>query len=266
MATKKSADLKASTGKASTAVAVRPNTNIVSIRDQLAKQAAAMTERTAAPSGVKIKVAPGGKFTLPSGQVVQGTLEAVIVDFRTTHAFYAGKYDKNNIQPPVCAAVGSNPKAMIPFKASPDAQCGDCQACPMNQFGSDGDGKACKNSRRLALLPPNEAGDGVDGEAELWTLEVSPTALKGFDGYVRNLASTFALPPVAFLTTIGMDESVDYVKLTFSNPRPLSADDMAAAFARQGEATPLLEAEPDMTPRTAPAKQASTRKVANARR
>jgi hypothetical protein len=262
MATKKSADLKASTGKATTAVAVRPPMNVVSIQETLKAQAAAMAERTAPASGNKIK--PGkSQFTLPDGQTVT-ELDAVIVDFCTTHNLYGGKYDPKNIQPPICFARGSNPKDMTPSANSTNKQCDNCQACPMNAFGSDGDGKACKNGRKLVLLPPNEAGNDVDHEADLMVIEVSPTALKGFDGYVQSLARTFQLPPVGFLTSITLDDSVDYAKLKFGNPRPIAS--LGEALARQAEAKEMLAAEPDMTPRAQPASKTPARKVANARR
>jgi hypothetical protein len=261
--TKKSADLKAPSGKATTSVAVRPQHNVVSIQEQLKAQAAAMSERTAPASGNKIK--PGkGQFTLPDGQTVV-ELDAVIVDFCTTHNLYEGKYDPKNIQPPICFARGSNPKDMYPSKSVAAPQCDNCQGCPMNAFGSDGDGKACKNGRKLVLLPPNEDGNDVDHEADLMVLEVSPTALKGFDGYVQSLSRTFQLPPVAFLTTITLDDQVDYPKLKFGNPRPIGS--LGEVLARQAEAKEMLAAEPDLTPRTAaPAAKTPARRVANARR
>jgi hypothetical protein len=268
MATKtpKSADLKAPTGKASTAVAVRQASNMVSIQEQLKAQAAEMANRTAPASGNKIK--PGkGKFTLPDGSET-ADLRVVIVDFCTTHNLYEGKYDPKNIQPPICFARGSNPKDMTPSENSPKKQSPDCQVCPMNQFGSDGDSKACKNGRKLVLLPVNEAGDDVDHEADLLVLEVSPTALKGFDGYVQGVARAFQLPPVGVLTTITLDTSVDYAKVLFSDPVPYTS--LGEAMARQGEAKELLAAEPDLTPRTgaAPAGKPAARKpaVAGARR
>lgn len=240
----KTAALKKDTGKASTAVAVRPNANMVSVQEQLRAQAAAMAERTAPPSGIKIQVTNRKTFKLPNGQEVN-ELTACIVDFVATHNFYEGKFDPKNIVPPVCFAIGQNPKDMAPSANSPQQQAQDCQACPMNQFGSDGDGKACKNGRLLALLPPNDAGNDVDAEADIWTISVSPTALKGWDGYVQTLARTFQLPPVGFLTKITFDPSVEHAKLVFSEPAPIAS--LGEAYARQGEAQEILNAEPDVS-------------------
>lgn len=264
MATKKeTADLKKPATKASTAVAVRKNTNIVDIQAQLKAQAAAMAERTAPPGGNKIKITQDKHFMLPDGRKTPGPIVACVVDFNVVHNFYEGAFDPKNIQPPVCFAIGNNPKAMVPSPNSIQLQAKTCQECPMNQFGSDGEGKACKNGRRLALLPANDAGDDVDAEHDIWTLDVSPTALKGWDGYVQTLARTFQQPPVGFLTTIGFDPSVTYAKLVFGEPVPIQS--LGEAFARQTEAQEILRAEPDLSGYDPKGKAKSTGK-AGARR
>jgi hypothetical protein len=233
-----------------TAVAVRNAggalMDATAIQAKLREQAAAMAERTTPPGGIKIQVTQDKKFKLPNGETVTELL-ACVVDFRTTHNFYPGAYDRNNIVPPVCFAVGQNPRMMIPVSDSPEVQAETCQVCPNNQFGSSptGEGKACKNTRLLALLPPNEAGDDVDGEADIWLLGVSPTALRAWDAYVQTLSRQHQLPPVAFLVTIGFNDAVDYAQLTFSNPVPLSDEGIAAAMSRQDEAGELLEQLPD---------------------
>lgn len=245
--TPKTADLKKSNGNASTAVAVRPARNVVSIQDSLKAMVAGMGERIMPATGNRIKVGQNKQFTLPDGTVTDGPLQLVIVDFVTVHAFYPGKFDPKNITSPVCYAVGQNPKQMFPLKSSPDLQADDCQSCPMNQWGSDGDGKACKNSRRLAVLPPDATED-----TPLWLLDVSPTALKGFDGYVAAVVRTFGVPPMGVVTTVGFSDAVDYARLTFSDPRP-AGDVVAVAHARLAEAKELLMAEPDFSRVAAPA-------------
>jgi hypothetical protein len=247
------------TTKPGTALAVKAAANVVDISKAIAAQAASMGERTAPPSGSAIRV-KGKQFTLPDGQVCD-TMDVVIADFRATHDFYEGAFDPKNISPPICFAIAVNPKDAAPSKSSPKMQCDTCGPCPMNQFGSDGNGKACKEGRKLALLPLNDAGDDVDAEADMWTLKVSPTALKGFDGFVQSVVRTFNTPPVGVIVSVGFDEGVDYPKLTFTNPRPYT--NVAAAFARQGEAKDMLEAEPDVSgysdqpaKRGAPAKKA----------
>lgn len=266
MATK-SAALKKDTGTSkTTAVAVKKPTggavvDANAIREALRKQAQDIGQRTQAPGGNKIMPVPGN-FKLPDGSKVP-ELKAVIVDFVTVHNFYEGAFDPKNIVPPGCFAVGTNPKDMAPVAESPNLQAENCQICPMNEFGSQGEGKACKNGRRLALLPANDAGDDVDHEAELLILDVSPTAIKGFDGYVQSLARTYQLPPVGFITTIGLDPSVEYAKVVFSDPQPIQS--LAEAMGRQVEAKDMLMQKPDFSGWVNPAAKKPAAKTGPAR-
>jgi hypothetical protein len=249
MATKKTAALKKDEPVArTTAVAVRKTGGAVAdmaqIRKDLQAQASAMGERTAPPSGNKIVAGNDKMFKLPDGSKV-AELRAVIVDFGTVHSFYERPFDAKNVMPPGCFAYGSNPKDMAPVAESPNRQAENCQECPMNEFGSAGDGKACKNARRMVLLPLNDAGDDVDGDGQLLVLDTSPTAIKGFDGYVQSVTRAFQLPPIGVITTIGFDGSVDYQRMVFSDPVPLPS--LAAAYARQGEAQEMLAAKPDFS-------------------
>lgn len=228
--------------KPSTAVATKKPSagSIVSIQEALKAQAAAVSEKTAPASGNYIRVTQDKHFQLPDGTKTAGPMELVIVDFATKHAFYEGAYDPKALTPPACFALGSNPMKMVPSPNSPIKQAENCQECPNNQFGSDGDGKACKNSRLLAVLPPD-----ADADTPLWMLATSPTANKGFDGFVAGVVRTFEMPPVGVIATVGFDPNVTYAKLVFSDPKP--NPNVAVHFARQSEAKEALAVEPDVS-------------------
>jgi hypothetical protein len=246
----------------STAVATKKATssNIVSIQDTLRAQAAAMSERVSAPTGNAIRVTQDKQFQLPDGTKTPGPLELVIVDFVSKNAFYEGNYDPKNITPPSCFAIGTVPIKMVPSANAPEPQSDSCSSCPMNQFGSAGAGKACKNSRVLAVLPPD-----ADENTPIWTLTTSPTAIKAFDNYVSGVARTFQMPPISVVTTVSFDENESYAKLTFSNPVP--NPNLEAHFNRQAEAKDILSAEPDVSSFTKPTKAApAVRGKAGARR
>jgi len=237
---------------ATTSVAVHKPSSMVSIADQIAAQAAAISERITAPSGNKIKLSPGA-FSLPDGTKTPGPLELVIVDFVVKNSFYAGNFDANNIQPPVCFAIGTNPAKMVPSANSPEPQAKTCAECPMNQFGSAGNGKACKNERLLAVLPPD-----ADSTTGMMTLNVSPTGLKGFDGYVGSVSRSFSTPPVGVITAVSLDPNKTYASLMFGDPVP--NPDMHDHFARQAEAQALLATEPDVSG-AKPAKKPAARSL-----
>ena len=195
--------------------------------------------RIAPPGGSKIKLA-AGSMTLPNGTKTPGPLDVVIVDFVATNKFYEGAYDQNNIQPPVCFAIGTNPLKLVPSANSPLPQAATCAECPMNQFGSAGAGKACKNERTLAVLPPD-----ADADTPLWIMGVSPTGIKGFDGHVASVARTFQTIPAGVVTTVELDSAKTYPSLMFGGAVP--NPNVNAHFARQEEARAMLAVEPDVS-------------------
>lgn len=243
MATAKKATSKAaavSSTSSSTVVALKKPAGgaLVSIKDQMAKELAGLADRTAPAGGDKVQL-KGKVFKLPDGSESE-TLNVVIVDFMAVNNFYEGTYDPNNIQPPACFAIGQNPTQLVPSDNAPVKQSDSCAACPMNQFGSSGNGKACKNQRRLAILPPD-----ADADTPLWVLDVSPTGLKSFDGYVRSAASKFGLLPVGLVTEISFDPNVQYASLRFGNPEP--NENMEVHWGRRQEAVERLMQEPDVS-------------------
>lgn len=258
------ATAKKTAPKTSTAVAVKKPASgaIVSIQEQLRAQAAAAASKIAPAGGNKIRYSKG-KFVLPNGSEAE-TLDLVVVDFASMNTYYENGYDKDNIVPPNCFAIHPEPKGMIPSANSPDKQCDDCGSCPMNAFGSAGAAKACKNTRLLAVLPPD-----ADADTPMWVLSVPPSAIKGFDGYVGSVLRTFQMPPVAVVTTVSLDPNEDYFKPLFGDARP--NDNLEVHFARREEAEEMLAVEPDVSSfgqtKAAPArKPAPARKTATARR
>lgn len=245
--------------RTSTAVAKAKINLPANISQQLASEVASITSRIGQPSGDRIKVTQSKRFRMPSGEEHAGPLRAVIVDFVSANFLYDGSFDPNDITPPKCAAIGVDIASMAPFDDATDVQCDTCAACPMNQFGSAGRGKACQNTRLLALLP-----EGADAETPLMVLKVSPTALRSFDGYVASIARSFQAPPVAVVTEISLDPNVDYPSLRFGNPTPCDPGLLQQALSRRDEARQRLNTKPDFA--AAAAAAAAPKKAANSRR
>lgn len=216
-------------------------TAVVSLKDEMAKQLASLSKRTAAPTGASIRITQDKKFKMPDGTLAT-ELDVVIVDFNNRNEYYAGAFDANNISGPVCAAVGSEVENLVPDASSPDKQAENCASCPQNVFGSSGPGKACKNQRILAVLPPDAKPD-----TPIMTIKVSPTAIAGFDAYVNGVAAAFSVPPVGVITTISFNPAKTFASLQFGNATP--NPNLPVHFARQGEAQAILSTVPDMTER-----------------
>lgn len=245
MATAKKVAAKAApAAKPGNVVALKkPSGAVVDIQAMLRAQAAAVADKTAPASGISIRVTQDKQFVLPNGQKTD-ELDVVIVDFVSRNEFYEGAFDKDNMTAPACFAIGTTPTKLIPSANSPQVQCEDCASCPMNAFGSAGKGKACKNMRLLAVMPPD-----ADEETPLWLLKVSPTALKGFDGYVQSLARA-QQAPMTMITTVSFDENVTYASLRFKDAG--INENVAVHFGRLEEAKDLLNQEPDVSRYEAP--------------
>lgn len=224
--------------------AVRKSTAVVNYAELMAKQAQEIQNKLGAPGGDQISVGTDKTFTFPDGRKQSDPFDAVIVDFASGNFMYREKFNPKNIVPPICFALGTDPKDLWPSDNSPEMQCKDgCNNCPNNAFGSDGDGKACRNMRLLALLPAD-----AEDDTPFSVLKVSPTALRSFDGYVAKLASMGKLP-CAVVTTIGFDSKLDYASVRFGNPQPLDDERLGFYMSKQQEAMKRLLTEPDLTQR-----------------
>ena len=173
-------------------------------------------------------------------------MTVVILDFMTHNLMFQGRFNPKNPSPPVCFAIGKEINTMVPSDNSPDKQSDDCTSCPMNQFGSNGNGKACKNTRVLAVVAPN-AEEG----SPIMTLSVAPMGLKDYDKYVNDVARRFNLPPVGVLTEISFDENADFEKLLFKVVGP--NENLKMHWGRKAEALEILSVEPNLTRIAAPA-------------
>lgn len=220
---------------------------LINYDEQMAAELAALSNKIAAPSGDKVTFR-NGQVVLPDGST--GThLECILLDFNTLNMYYDRPYNKDDITPAACFAVGENPKEMVPSANSPDKQCDACALCPMNQFGSalTGNGKACRNSRQVALTPITSL-DLEPGESmPVYILSVPPTSLKVFDAYARELAVKYKTLPMGVVTELYQDPDIDFVAPRFNAKRPLTAEEKAQVFPNRVAAKERLNVEPDVS-------------------
>lgn len=223
-----------------TAVAAKRESLPSNIQAMLDKQKQSVIEKIGKPTSTVIGIKQNKTFSMPNGDITDGPINLVILDFVSMNTLYDGVYDPNDPSPPICYAIGENPDGLIASDKSPEKQSETCASCPMNRYESAarGRGKACKNMRLLAVMDPD-----ADDDSQVWLLRVSPTALKAYDGYVRNLTVRNNLAPIQVVTKIGFDPGSDYPTLRFA---PESTHDRLDYFAtRLDEAAELIRTEPD---------------------
>lgn len=218
-----------------------PTANLpINIEDAIRKQLEAQKGQLGALPANKISLR-NKEFSLPDGQKGP-TLECVVLDFVWFMVNYPGVYNSNNPQKPNCFAVGrENPEpkpdeiGLKPHPSAADPQHTDCKECPKNQWKSaaSGNGKACKNQRRLVVLAPN-----ADVGSEPMSICVSPGGLRYFDAYVARLQNEHGLLPVQVITKISFDPNQTYPLLNFELVN--KHDNMNFFWSKREQAQDLL--------------------------
>lgn len=226
---------------ARTAVAKPKTTAVANISAEMLAELEALKSKIAAPSGDRIQITQDKLFKLPNGETAE-SIQCIIVDFVSANFWYETGYQKGEITPPSCFALNAIPTEMAPSPNSPDVQADKCSLCWANQFGSAGKGKACQNTKLLAILPPD-----ADESTPLMILKVSPTGLKPFDSYVGSVARAMQRLPRGVVTEISFDPNVTYASLRFTAVEPATEEQMLLAHSRKAEAMERLLVEPDVS-------------------
>lgn len=221
-----------------------PRQDLATIEAELAAKAAEVSKQVGRPESKKITVDRNGNFIAAGGVSIGNSLEIVVVDFCSANDYYTAVYDPNNPSPPVCFARGREIEDMIPEDESPEKQSNDCASCPHNQFGSRGNGKACKNTRNLAVVLANELGD-PDVEPELHLIQVPPTGLKSFDAAALQAARMFNGPPIKCVMTVRVVQQGQYNTLQFGDLEP--NDHLLQVWDMREEAEDMIARTPDLT-------------------
>lgn len=213
----------------STAVSITPE----QLSMQVAVQSSLLNRLGSVGGGNKIKV-EAGVFTFPDGQRFEDEMDAVIVDFAFVNSFYPGRFDAKNPTPPVCGATGIKENGMIPSEKSSKKQSDSCNSCPNNQYGSAGNGKACKNEVWLAIIAAN-----ATEESEMYILKLSPTAITPFKKYANAVGNSIGEIYDA-VTHFTFDQTTSYPKVLCSNPSRQRNSNPELAMKRRNEAAQML--------------------------
>ena len=217
---------------------------------QLAAEAADISKQISAPGGDRIRYNGNASIKTPDGMEGEA-LEVVIVNFVSTNMYYDSPYDRGNPLPAACFAINAEPKLLTPSPNSPNIQADNCNVCPNNVFGSAGKGKACSNSRLLAVIS-SAALEETKNTADIWIMSVPPTSLKFFDAYVASLSAKHKTVPVGVITSVYLDSKNTFASPRFEVVRPLTDNELGVFMSRRDEAMTRLLAEPDTSGYVAP--------------
>ena len=165
------------------------------------------------------------------GDGPRGSIEVVIVKAASpiSKIFYANGYqDGSNAAPDCWSTNGVTPDA-----AAQKKQNATCAGCPMNAWGSrvteaGKQGKACSDSRRIAIVPLNDMDNDMFGGPML--LRIPAASLKDLKQY-GELLNSYHYPYYACATRISFDPKEAYPKFVFSAIRPLTDEEASKVLA-----------------------------------
>jgi len=210
-------------------------------------------ESTAAVGGGKFFRAAGGILKFDDEPLPGNRVAVIILDHVFENTYYTEDYDPNTPTSPECFAFGRDEKTMEPHEQSHEKQSDGCAVCQWNKFGSadKGRGKACRNSRRLAVIPAGSFSKNGDFKpftkeehfksVETAYMKLPPTSIRDFSRYVKTLASN-ELPPFAVITSITVvpDESTQF-KFVFEAIEEVDSDLVEILIARSETAAEEID-------------------------
>jgi hypothetical protein len=209
------------------------------LADQIAEDLKALQQQVGGPTILQVRMSGKG-FTTPDGET-HDAIRGVIVDFVSANMHYPGVYVEGESTPPNCFAVNKIIDQMAPHTDSPEPQSETCADCPLNKYESGvGKSKACKNTRKLALIQENATED-----SPIWLLSIPPKSLRYFDTYASStLSGQHGVTPICAVTEITMDPKSDYAAPRFAFDRLLTEKELVQYYQRRKEAESLLTAPP----------------------
>ena len=177
--------------------------SMAELRNQLAAKLQDQKSSLPPPTSSRIKAVAKEGFKLPDETFVE-ELEGIVVDVRYINALYLKPFKRGEIETPPCWCVSADANNMVPDEACNKPKEGPCSTCPMNEFGSKGGGKACKNTIRLAIVPPDATDRTVP-----FMLDLAPTSTTSFLKAVRALK----VPMPCVVMKFRLDDKVEYPKV-----------------------------------------------------
>jgi len=196
--------------------------------DQLAAMAAETVK--AEQTGAAFLSTKGGVLTYRGNPITDNKLACVILAAPVERLYYDSRYDPTKIVGPKCFAIASIQHGMGPAKNVEAPEHTTCEGCPKNEWGSatnGGKGKACRETRRLLVIPADSIGSVAAVQAaEIAALRPPVTSLKNYASYVQTIAATLKRPPLAVVTEIAVvADAKTQFKVMFNMVKAI--DDMA---------------------------------------
>jgi hypothetical protein len=156
------------------------------------------------------------------GDGPRASIEVVVVKAPTviSKIFYENGYVEGSTASPDCYSTNG----LAPAPGAAKKQCATCAACPKNAWGSritpqGKQGKACSDSKRLAVVPLGDLKNEMFGGPML--LRVPAASLQDMSSFGQKMAS-LGYPAGSYGMRVAFDVNEAYPKFVFTAIRPLN--------------------------------------------
>lgn len=276
-ATKKPATKKPNTKASEDTASKKTGTEMMKWDEELAKYAdqSAAAEANAG-TGLQSFSLKAGVLSIDDNQMPNNEMAVVVLDHIFENTFYQEEYDPDNPTPPSAYALGRDEAELrwhedsIPEMETPDGIekiAGElCNDTWINSWGSadKGRGKACRNLRRLLMIPAGTLNkktgefEMIEDEEHYATvkpafMKLPPTSTTNWSNYVKSLAGSLRKPPFVIATRVKVvPDQKSQFKVTFEALEEMPQELFEVLLRRHKEAEQLIMQPYDMSERDEP--------------
>lgn len=188
-----------------------------------------------------------GVMSYQGAPIPGNKMEVIIVASAHRHTLYKQPYDPDTPVSPDCFALSEEGDGIAPHENVTNPEHTSCDGCPMNEWGSirllnpksKSKGKACKQGRRLVVMPANQATSADEvTKAEIALVDLPVTSVKNFATLVNVVAASRQRPVWAVVTVMQAQPHVtNQFEVTFTPVRLIEDEEaLRAIMARREEA------------------------------
>lgn len=148
------------------------------------------------------------RMSYGGNQIKDDKLKVVPIHWIFENQLYLRPYDPEDTSPPECYAVDTHEENLAPHPKAPKPQHATCNGCPMNQWKSDpkgGNGKACKNVRRIAVVAATDLGSVETVQrAEVAMMKIPVTSVKNWSAYATQVTNVLKISPLETIAELSV--------------------------------------------------------------
>lgn len=226
--------------------------------EELAKEAEIAAGAEASAGGGQFFSTRGGQLSWQDAPLPNNEMAVVILDAIFENVFYEGRYDPDAPQAPTCFAFAREEADLAPHKVVLDAgqaqSLDGCKDCEHNEWGSadTGRGKACRNTRRLAMVPAGQFNRNGDFElfddedhyatTAIGFMKLPVTSIKGYANFVKQVAGALKRPPFGIITRVAVvPDAKTQFKVVFEALEKVPDELMGAIMKRREEVMATID-------------------------